>query len=525
MHLSLSVIAQIALLGGVAVLCAPTNHHAEPHHGSGGRKSSLHPPYPPRVPSSVPPRYPPLPGPRFPAPLDHSVEAAMAALGKPLDSLRKPGTRPFPELPAGTETMPGIKHFVFLMMENHSYDNMMGTLRRPEADGFGYERDGRPLGSNPGSNDTTQLWFETRTTCQTEDMVSQEWTDSHNGFHNGSMDGFDVNPQDGTTASASGSFAVSYFTPREMPAWFALMEQAPVADRWFCSALAQTWPNRQYSLAGTSRGVTATGQDETGIEWPAGTVFDLLTEHDVSWKVAWNATENTTGNTLAIFNGAVSNETIAEKVKSYDEFFAAAASGDLPQFYYLDQRGSATTQEPGKNMALGESLIYDVVKALMEGPAWESTLFLINYDEHGGFADHVPPPAALAPDDVEPIARPGELQYEGFRRMGFRVPAAVMSPYGRRDFVSHTVYDHTSMLAFMQRKWNLPALTMRDANANSFEDMLDWAAMTRGRMTFPSWRDLEIPLPLLRVPGNNALDCSDISLTPPPDSVIPAKHW
>ncbi len=226
--------------------------------------------------STVSRRYPPLPGPVNPSPLDHSVEAALAALGRSPQSFREPGTVPFPQLRPGIDTMPEIKHFVFLMMENHSYDNMMGVLTRPDHDGFEYDAHGIPLGTQPGVNGTTQRWFETPKPCQTEDMVSQSWVDSHNAFNNGSLSGGVVAPTDHTTKSASGQFSMGYFTSKVMPFWFKLMEQTTIADRWFCSALAQTWPNREFSLAGTSRGVTATGQNLTGITWPNGTIFDKL---------------------------------------------------------------------------------------------------------------------------------------------------------------------------------------------------------------------------------------------------------
>jgi len=94
------------------------------------------------------------------------------------------------------------------------------------------------------------------------------------------------------------------------------------------------------------------------------------------------------------------------------------------------------------------------------------------YDEHGGYYDHVPPPAAVAPDDVPPALKPGDPP-GGFDRYGFRVPSGVVSPYAKKDFVSHTIYDHTSILKTVEEKWNLPALTRRDANANSLFDMLD----------------------------------------------------
>ncbi len=114
-----------------------------------------------------------------------------------------------------------------------------------------------------------------------------------------------------------------------------------------------------------------------------------------------------------------------------------------------------------------------MVDALAPRPLWRKTLLIITYDEHGGYYDHVPPPAALAPDSIPPMVQPGESTYDGFARYGFRVPSIVVSPYAKPDYVSHVVYDHTSILALVERKWNLPAMTYRDANANDLTDFLD----------------------------------------------------
>jgi phospholipase C len=518
MRYSCTLLAQLGLLG--AVQAAPRH---DPQLGS--RSSELPwvpfaPPLPP-PPVTLPSRFPPLPGPQNPPPsvLDHSVEAALTALGRSPASLRQPGTVPYPNAPRGVDTLPGIKHIIYLMMENHSYDNMCGMLTRPDADGFELDRHGTPVGTQPGVNGTTQHWFESTSVCQTGDMVSQEWTDSHNQWNNGSMDGAVVSPFTHTTADASGAFSMSYFTKKVLPFWFALMELVPIADRWYCSTLCQTWPNREFSLAGTSRGVTQTGQNLTGIEWPQGTIFHLLDKYGIKWVMAWNGTDNTVGNTLQEFNGAITNQSMTEHIVDYGTFFEDTSKGNLPPFTYLDQRGAATTMEPDKNMAVGEDLIYQVIKAVMEGPLWKGSIFILNFDEHGGLSDHAIPPPALAPDDVQPIVNPGEFQYDGFHRMGLRVPALVLSPYGKRNYVSHTLYDHASVLAFMERKWNMEAMTYRDANANIFEDMIDWDAMVRGQPTFPSFEELRLPLPALRVPGNDVLNCSNALLNPPPGSV------
>jgi hypothetical protein len=148
-------------------------------------------------------------------------------------------------------------------------------------------------------------------------------------------------------------------------------------------------------------------------------------------------------------------------------------------------------------------------------------VLIINYDEHGGYYDHVPPPAALAPDRVAPVVQGREPLYDGFRRYGFRVPCIVVSPYAKTDYVSHVVYDHTSVLAFVERKWNLPAMTLRDANANDLTDFLDLEAMAAGRPTFPE-------LPALPASGDTpaAEACSSqpgVKLPPPRPAPLPVQ--
>jgi phospholipase C len=128
----------------------------------------------------------------------------------------------------------------------------------------------------------------------------------------------------------------------------------------------------------------------------------------------------------------------------------------------------------------------------------------------------VPPPPAIPPDDIAPLVAPGQSQYDGFARYGFRVPAVVVSPYARRHHVSHVLHDHTSVLAMIQRKWNLPALTYRDANANDLTDFLDLGALAIRWPTFGK-------LPPLAAPGDTpaALACSTTGpgTIPPPGSV------
>ncbi|HAM02607.1 MAG TPA: hypothetical protein DCQ30_10350, partial [Acidimicrobiaceae bacterium] len=129
--------------------------------------------------------------------------------------------------------------------------------------------------------------------------------------------------------------------------------------------------------------------------------------------------------------------------------------------------------------------------------------------------DHVPPPAALAPDAIPPVVAPGESTYDGFCRYGFRVPAVVVSPYAIANGVTHTVYDHTSILAMVERKWNLPALTFRDANANDLTGFLDMAALQAGKPT------LADPGPFPSSGPSRSCPLAPSSI-PPAAAVIPA---
>ncbi len=418
---------------------------------------------------------------------------------------RHPDSLPFPHLPAGTDTMPEIEHIVVLMMENHSYDNYLGMLRR--GDGFARGRRGGPANSNPtGVPGQVLPAFHMPNDCQQDGHPSQDWLASHEQYADGRNDGF--------VTSASGPVAMGYWDGTDLPFYYSLASTFPLADRWFSSLLGQTLPNRRYLLAATSAGMVNDDVSQLTQRPPNGTIFDRLDQHGIDWRDYYHSGSN--AGSLAWLSEI---SAIGPHNVTVDHFFEDAASGSLPGLSLVDPDFGTGSEEDPQDISEGERFSSEVVRAVMHGPAWHKTLLVWLYDEHGGYYDHVPPPPALPPDSIAPTPPSGVSSYDGFARYGFRVPALVVSPFAKRDHVSHVVYDHTSILAMVERKWNLPALTYRDANASDLTDFLD--------LKRPGFRDP----PALKAPaasasstgqGSGTASCTpgDAGTIPPPGAVV-----
>jgi phospholipase C len=165
----------------------------------------------------------------------------------------------------------------------------------------------------------------------------------------------------------------------------------------------------------------------------------------------------------------------------------------VPGFTKLGSLVSATggSEEDPQDLTYGENWAYQVVNAVLRSPKWGRTLLVYTFDEHGGYFDHVPPPAALAPDNIPPDLTSTDVPgtYELY---GPRVPAIVASPFAKPNGVTNVVHDHTSVLATIETKWNLPALTYRDANAATLADFLH-----PGKESFPEPPTIAKPLHFL----------------------------
>ncbi len=414
--------------------------------------------------------------------------------------LRQPGSLPYPQLPAGTDTIPKIEHIVVLMMENHSYDNKLGMLRRRSADGFRLGLRGLPLATNPYANGDLQHAFRMPTTCQ-NNAPSQSWLSSHIQFAGGRNDGF--------VESGSGPVSMGYWEQADQPFYYSMASVFPISDRYFCSVLGQTYPNRRYLISATSLGFVNDTTPALTDYPPNGTIFDKVAAAGVSWRDYYTDLATTE------LYPELYLKNLGTNVVPIADFFTDAAAGALPGLSLVEPNYSVQSEEDPQNIAAGEAFAARVINAVMTGPGWSRTLLIWTYDEHGGYFDHVPPPPAIPPDDIPPDVSAGESAYNGFAQYGFRVPMAVISPWARPGYVSHRINDHTSICALVEAKWNLPAMTCRDANAGNLLDMVD--------LRFPAFlRPPPLAQPLLDTdPASLACSVTGPGVIPPPGSVSP----
>jgi phospholipase C len=431
-------------------------------------------------------------------------------------------TRPRPDLPPGADLIPQIKHIVVLMMENHSYDNYLGMLTG-RGEGLPLAPDGSPQAASRLPNGQPVPPYHLASTTQVKDDPTQSWHASHIQYGTGTNGGFAQSVAE-CVPGADPTVPMGYWTGADLPFYYGLARTFPLCDRWFCSCLGPTFPNRRFLIAGTAHGLIDDLPWDL-VDYPeAGTIFDTLSSHDISWTNYHNVRQATlvlrralggrglvalrrlasVGRWLpGVTNAVRGNKSFTadlyplglarciRHLKTTPQFFRDAAAGTLPAFSIVDPDFGIYSEENPQDISRGESFAAAVINAVMEGPGWDSTLLIWMYDEHGGYYDHVPPPAAVPPDDVpahnwqlslpgwaKVLLRPllGKLLADlensdggsaTYDRLGFRIPAVIISPYARPDFVLSEVFDHTSVLKLVEEKWNLPPLTRRDEAAVS----------------------------------------------------------
>ena len=394
-----------------------------------------------------------------------SSTTAAAPTTLPRTKVLQPGQLPNPDAPAGSDQLPQIKNIIVVMMENHSYDNVLG-MQRGRGEGFTLDSAGKPTAVNPwptGSSipppapGKSVRAFPMPNPCQPEGEPYNTWNAFWASYADGANDGF--------VGSQSGPVAMGYLAPEVMPFTNSLAHTFPVCDRFFCSVGAQTYPNRRFLMAGTSLGLLTDVFPAAAP--PNGTIFQALDAHDISWKNYYASLPS-----ALIWSYQASLPGFSSHLTKIDQFYADAAAGTLPSVSMVDPDFDSNSEEDPQDVQYGDQFLAKVIDAVMASPQWPHTLLLWCYDESGGYYDHVPPPSAAVPDDVPPDLAPGDTPGT-FDRYGFRVPAGIVSPYARKDYVSRVVHDHTSFLKLVETKWNLPVLTHRDGAADDLLDSVD----------------------------------------------------
>ncbi|GGF08972.1 phosphoesterase [Aliidongia dinghuensis] len=378
------------------------------------------------------------------------------------------------------------------MLENRSFDCMLGWLKPGDPDYRGLTGD--ETNPQPGAGlPPVPVWNQPGTDPATmsipnpdpgeffaQDMNVQLFGAGQPTTGTPKMDGFVINyaGQSGV-AAANINAVMHYFTPDQVPVISALANAFGVSDTWHASAPCQTWPNRFFVHTATAAGYV--NNLPPHFPYCMKSIYELLDEKQKSWRIYFHDMPQSATLANVWESGALNFRPFEE------EFVKDAAAGNLPNYSFIEPRYLSSSllqliandEHPPHNVHYGEQLIATVYNALRSGPNWESTLFIVTYDEHGGCYDHVAPPEAPPPGGPTPDGF-------AFDRYGVRVPAVIVSPYIPAGSIvrptSGTLpFDHSSIIKTLTNLWGLSGpLTGRDAAAPDLLGALSLAEPTNG---------------------------------------------
>ncbi len=344
-----------------------------------------------------------------------------------------------------------IDHVVLVMMENRTFDQFLGALSllegRDDVDGLA---DGMANPDPLGGPDLPI--FHAEVACLPD--PPHGWDASHRQHNDGAMDGFTA-AYHRSHPSADPALVMGYHTREDLPITFALADAYTISERWFASLMCQTWPNRLYALAGESQGLKSNSFPPGTFSYDIPTLFHRLDEVGASWGAySQNASS------LWLWGDLRGRP----ELQSFERFLLDCERGTLPAVSWVEPAFGINDDHPPAHPMLGQIFLATVHQALAASPAWERTLLVITYDEHGGLFDHVPPPKV---HDARAA--------DGFDQLGFRVPALICGPWARRGHVDATQREHTSVLAHLAAEHGFAPLGSREA-----EDL--WSAIDTDRL-------------------------------------------
>ena len=432
-----------------------------------------------------------------------------------------------PPAPSSCAKLTDIEHVVILIQENRSFDHYFGSYRAVR--GFSDQSMAfqQPDPANTTSSPMMSLLpfhldTSTSNAACTHD-ISHDWVPQHQSWNNGAMDGFvtsrlQINSNDAV-------LSMGYYTRADIPYYYALADAFTICDNFFCSVIGPTDPNRLYTMAasldpdGTSGGpilqTIVTNRTALYGRLTYTTMPEQLQARGISWKVYTSPDETVAGgilsdNVLSYFknfqNSASELYQNAFGPQFPLDFLADVASGSLPQVSWLI--GSVITSDhPPAPSYFGENVVSLIVNALMANPTlWAKTLFLLTYDENGGFFDHVAPVTAPPGTPGEYVTAPavpnpavaGNPPLTGPIGLGFRVPALIISPFSRGGFVSSDLFDHTSILRFLETRFGAEVPNLSAWRRATVGDLTSALNLNKPDQSIPN---LASPLP----PGQDVI--------------------
>ena len=466
---------------------------------------------------------------------------------------------------SSTGSLTAVNHVLFMLQENRSFDTYFGMLnpyRRAHNwnigdDGKQYDVDGiddkLTTINNQDDEGTSFSLFHATSSCL-DDMTSS-WLESYGDVSRWdftpsraiNMDGF-VHTAENFAKSGAGSGAFTDLTGQRAMAYYAdtdstganpelnyyyyMASQFGLSDRWFSPVSSKTIPNRIAAISGgTTQGYAFDpGADDQAPQLNAQTVFQLLDNNHVSWKIYYSHTDPdgspsttfkyfTYSNTFIFKNSSGALVVDGAHIAPISQYFTDVQNGTLPQFSYIETNFGSSDEHPGSGQSIlaGQQQVANIINALMASPSWNDSVFFLGFDEGGGPYDHVPPvpghtnqntsaslaslegdvtPIAVNPDSFLPCtpqtagvynnhcdlrpdspgAHPNDAatQFGFAAQIGFRVPNMIVSPFTRKHYVGHTAMDHTAVIHFLEERFNLPALTKRDAAQPNLLDFFDF---------------------------------------------------
>jgi len=390
------------------------------------------------------------------------------------------GANPLVQQALATKLPPGklsdIEHVVILIQENRSFDHYFGTL--PGVRGFGdksvppsvFEQAGYPV---EGYNGVLLPFHPTGGPVPGERCfpdITHSWVPQHESWAEGAMDQF-VRTHLAVDGAEAGPATMGYYERSDIPFYYALAEAFTICDNYYCSVLGPTYPNRLYSMSATidPEGLNGGPLVETydnfaylkgRFTWP--TMPEQLSSHGVSWKVYCGSDLGFEDNMLEFFKNFQTDSALAELGLNPiypKDFVTDLKNEELPQVSWINT-SYLETEHPGYSSAkVGELVVENLIARLHKHKAWEKTALFVTWDENGGFFDHVAPP-------VPPPATPGEYLtvpditgndggVTGPIGLGFRVPLLVISPFSRGGFLCSDTFDHTSLLRFLETRFEV----------------------------------------------------------------------